>query len=316
MGSTGALGTVTPDRNAAARRRPNPPPPERAMSGELREWIHLVLRWAHIVAGAFWIGQTAFFTWLDAQSRRALDAASATAKTGAGGSSETGDVWMVHSGGFYRVERVPKPATMPAKLHWFKWEAAASWITGILLLNLVYYHGGAMIAADSPVSALAAGAIGAGVIFLGWVVYDALWLSPLERSEPLGATISLALLAAVVWGLCAAMSGRAAYIHVGSLFGTIMAANVWMRILPAQRKMVAAIERGESIDARLTQLAERAKQRSRHNTFLTLPLAFLMISNHFPTTSYGHRLNWAMLWIFLLGGFAARVVMNAWDRRG
>jgi uncharacterized membrane protein len=277
------------------------------MIGDASEWIHLLLRWTHIVAGAFWIGQTAFFTWLDAQSRRAIDAARAAA--------DSSDVWMVHSGGFYRVERVPQPATMPAKLHWFKWEAAASWVSGILLLNLVYYHGGAMVSSDSPVSALAAGAIGAGAILLGWVVYDALWLSPLERHEPLGAAISLALLAVVAWGLCAAMSGRAAYIHIGSLFGTIMAANVWMRILPAQRKMVAAIERGEPLDTRIAQLAERAKQRSRHNTFLTLPLAFLMISNHFPTTSYGHRLNWAILWIYLVGGFAARVAMNAWDRR-
>jgi uncharacterized membrane protein len=109
------------------------------------------------------------------------------------------------------------------------------------------------------------------------------------------------------------MSGRAAYIHVGSLFGTIMAANVWSRILPAQRRMVRAIERGEPIDA---TLATRAKQRSRHNSYLTLPLVFLMISNHFPTTSYGHRLNWLMLWVFLLGGFAARSAMSAWDRRG
>jgi uncharacterized membrane protein len=274
------------------------------MSGELREWLHLALRWTHVVAGAFWIGQTAFFTWLDAQSRRAIDDARAA--------QDGKDVWMVHSGGFYRVERVPQPRTVPGKLHWFKWEAAASWVSGILLLNLVYYHGGAMVAADSRVSALAAGAIGAGAIVLGWIVYDGLWLSPLERREPIGAAISLALLAVVAWGLCETMAGRAAYIHIGSLFGTIMAANVWSRILPAQRSMVRAIESGEPIDLKL---AERAKQRSRHNTFLTLPLAFLMISNHFPTASYGHRLNWAILWVYLIGGFAARMVMNAWDRR-
>ena len=276
------------------------------MSPELREWLHLLLRWTHVVAGAFWIGQTAFFTWLDAQSRRAIDAASAA------GGSETKDVWMVHSGGFYRVERVPSPDRVPPKLHWFKWEAAASWVSGILLLNIVYYHGGAMVSSDSPVSALVAGAIGAGAILLGWIVYDALWISPLERHEPLGAVLSLALLAVVIWGLCTAMSGRAAYIHVGSLFGTIMAANVWMRILPAQRKMVRALERGERVDERM---GDRAKQRSRHNTFLAVPLAFLMISSHFPTTSYGMRLNWLILWVFILGGFAARVVMNWWDQR-
>ena len=276
------------------------------MSGELREWLHLALRWTHVVAGAFWIGQTAFFTWLDAQSRRAIDRARA-AEDGRGRTS--GWCTAAASTG---SSGCSNPSSVPGKLHWFKWEAAASWVSGILLLNLVYYHGGAMVAADSPVSALAAGAIGAGAIVLGWIVYDALWLSPLERREPIGAAISLVLLAVVAWGLCEAMSGRAAYIHIGSLFGTIMAANVWMRILPAQRSMVRAIERGEAIDL---ELGERAKQRSRHNTFLTLPLAFLMISNHFPTTSYGHRLNWLILWVYLVGGFAARVVMNWWDQR-
>jgi uncharacterized membrane protein len=279
------------------------------MSGELREWLHLILRWAHVIAGALWIGQTAFFSWLDAQSSRA----SAETRAG-GGSGETGqEVWMVHSGGFYRVERLFKPGTIPGKLHWFRWEAAASWLTGIVLLNLVYYHGGAMVGADSRLGAIAAGAIGAGAIVLGWIVYDALWLSPLQRREPVGVAISLVLLAVAAWGLTQAMSGRAAYIHIGSLFGTIMAANVWSRILPAQRRMVKSIERGEPIDA---ALATRAKQRSRHNSFLTIPLVFLMISSHFPTTSYGHRLNWLILWVFLLGGFAARAVMNAWDRRG
>jgi uncharacterized membrane protein len=188
-------------------------------------------------------------------------------------------------------------------------------VSGILLLNLVYYHGGAMVAADSKVSALAAGAIGAATLVLGWAIYDGLWRTPLERREPIGAAISLLLLGAIAWGLTQTMSGRAAYIHVGSLFGTLMAANVWMRILPAQRKMVRALERGEPIDDRIARLADRAKQRSRHNTFLTLPLAFLMISNHFPTTSYGLRLNWLVLWVFLLGGFAARVAMNWWDHR-
>jgi uncharacterized membrane protein len=275
------------------------------VSGELREWLHLVLRWAHVIAGALWIGQTAFFSWLDAQSSRASGGDAASAGAGQ-------DVWMVHSGGFYRVERLFKPGFIPSKLHWFRWEAAASWVSGILLLNLVYYHGGAMVAAGSRESPLVAGAIGAGAVILGWIVYDVLWLSPLRRHEPLGAAISLAILAVVAWGLTQAMNGRAAYIHVGSLFGTIMAANVWARILPAQRRMVRAIESGEPID---TTLAIRAKQRSRHNSVLTIPLVFLMISNHFPTTSDGHRLNWLVLWVFLLGGFAARTAMNAWDRR-
>jgi uncharacterized membrane protein len=271
----------------------------------MTEWLHLVLRWAHVVAGAFWIGQTALFTWLDAQASRA-------AARGRDDRSGDRDVWMVHSGGFYRVERVAAPERMPRKLHWFKWEAAATWVTGFLVLNLVYYHGGAMVDAGSSVGAIAAGVIGIATLIVGWIVYDVLWLSPLQRHETAGAVVSLALLAVVAWGLDQAMSGRAAYIHVGALFGTIMAANVWMRILPAQRRMVTAIERGEAPDLRL---GERAKQRSRHNTFLAVPVAFLMISSHFPTTSYGHRWRWPLLAVFVLGGFAARAAINAWERR-
>jgi uncharacterized membrane protein len=181
-----------------------------------------------------------------------------------------------------------------------------------VLLNLVYYHGGAMVSRDAALGPIAASAIGVAVLVVGWLVYDGLWLTPLARSESHGAVISLLLLAAVAWGLAQVMSGRAAYIHVGSLFGTIMAANVWMRILPAQRRMVDALGRGEPPDE---ALAARAKQRSRHNSFLTLPLVFLMISSHFPTVSYGQRLNWLVLWIFLLGGFAARALINASDHR-
>lgn len=280
------------------------------MSAELREWIHLVLRWLHVVAGAFWIGQTAFFSWLDAQSARENAGGIAAGDASTGGRGR--DVWMVHSGGFYRVERLLGPRQVPGRLRWFKWEAAASWLSGFFLLNLVYYHGGAMVDAQSRLGPVAASAVGVATLVVGWLAYDALWLSPLARREGPGALVSLALLAVTAWGLTEVMSGRAAYIHVGSLFGTVMAANVWMRILPAQRRMVRAIERGEPLEE---ELAIRAKQRSRHNSFLAIPLVFLMISSHFPTTSYGHRWNWIVLWVFVAGGFAARALMNASDRR-
>ena len=276
------------------------------MSGELREWLHLVLRWLHVVAGAFWIGQTAFFSWLDAQSARE-DARGTVVGDDVDGAADR-DVWMVHSGGFYRVERLLGPGHVPGRLHWFKWEAAASWLSGFFLLNLVYYHGGVMVDSQSALGPIAASTVGVATLVVGWAVYDALWVSPLARSEGAATVVSLAVLAVTAWGLTQVMSGRAAYIHVGSLFGTVMAANVWMRILPAQRRLVHAIERGGPLDE---ALATRAKQRSRHNSFLTIPLVFLMLSSHFPTTSYGHRWNWALLWVFLLGGFAARAAMNA-----
>ena len=287
------------------------------MGGDVREWVHLLLRWIHVIAGAFWIGQTAFFSWLDAQSSE--QSARARAAAGSGGASGGGDpgsagardVWMVHSGGFYRVERVA-PRLVPGTLHWFRWEAAATWVTGFLLLNVIYYHGGVMVDGQSRFGPIMASVIGIAALVLGWIAYDLLWMTPLARNERLAAALSLLALALVAWGLTGAMTGRAAYIHVGSLFGTIMAANVWMRILPAQRRMVRAIERGEPYDE---TLAGRAKQRSKHNSFLAIPLAFLMVSSHFPTASYGHRLNWIVLWVFLLGGFAARAAMNAWDRR-
>ena len=286
------------------------------MSGDLREWLHLLLRWFHVVAGAFWIGQTAFFSWLDAQSARAPASARAVGENDPGGEAGQGgsrDVWMVHSGGFYRVERVLGPERAPGKLHWFRWEAAASWVSGFLLLNLVYYHGGAMVESGARIGAVAASAVGVATLLLGWLLYDALWRSPVARRESTATVISLALLALVAWGLTQVMSGRAAYIHVGSLFGTVMAANVWMRILPAQRRMVSALENGTTVDP---GLASRAKQRSRHNSFLAIPLAFLMISSHFPTASYGHRWNWIVLGIVVLGGFAARGLLNVADRRG
>ena len=273
------------------------------MSNELQTWLHLALRWLHVLAGAFWIGQTAFFTWLDARF---------TVEGEEGPDGEPPKIWMVHSGGFYVVEKQRGPELLPRTLHWFRWEAALSWLSGIGLLIVVYYLGGALIAPDAPLSTGAAILVGVATLVVGWLVYDALWISPLARREGLLMLVSVALLVAVAWGLSELLSGRAAYIHVGALMGTVMTANVWQRILPAQRDLIAAARAGEDPDL---SLAHRAKQRSKHNTFLTVPLVFIMISSYFPTTSYGHRLNWLMLAGFLAVGFAARRLMNAWDSK-
>ena len=244
-----------------------------------------------------WIGQTAFFSWLDARMRVEADA-------------EGAEVWMVHSGGLYRVEKHAAPRRMPRQLHWFKWEAATSWVSGLSLLVLVYYLGGGM---SEPGGALGEGqqiGLGLATLVLAWPVYD-LAAKRLERAGATAGLLGLAAIAALAWGLDRGMSGRAAYLHVGATLGTLMAANVWMRILPAQRRMVSAIEGGSAPDP---ALAERAKRRSGHNTFLALPVIFIMISSHFPAT-YGSRLAWLLLAGLTLVGFIARRGMNAWNER-
>ncbi len=260
------------------------------------EWLHLGLRWFHVLAGIFWIGQTALFGWLDTRFR---------VEGGAGDSPDEG-VWMIHSGGFYRVHKEGRPERLPGQVHWFRWEAALTWLSGVSLLVVVYYLGGVLVEPGGAGRGLAV-SVGLGALALAWVAYDAIWMSRLARSERLAAGLCLGLLIALAYALSTVLSGRAAYIHVGAAMGTIMAANVWMRILPAQRQLVAAVESGSAPDA---ALAGRAKQRSKHNTFLAVPLVFLMISSHFPTTSYGHRWNWLMLAVFLGLGFVARWLLD------
>jgi uncharacterized membrane protein len=255
------------------------------MEFNFTEWLNLVARWVHVFAGILWVGQTYYFTWLDGRLH------------------EEENVWMVHSGGFYSVEKKPSPKIDPARLHWFRWEAALTWLSGVVLLVLVYYMGGLMVDADvADISTGRAVGIGVGAIVLAWIVYDVLWLSPLAKSETLGAAVSFALLVAAAYGLTQIFSGRAAYMHIGAMLGTIMAANVWERILPAQRRLVAALAAGTPPDA---ALAARAKLRSKHNTFMAVPVVVIMISNHFPIATFGSRYNWIVLSVLVLVGWAA-----------
>ncbi|HEX8472558.1 MAG TPA: urate hydroxylase PuuD [Pyrinomonadaceae bacterium] len=256
------------------------------------EWLNLLARWFHVFAGILWIGTTYYFTWLDGQ----LSKEEADAKRG-----ETPQVWMVHSGGFYVVEKQKTPGTRP--LHWFRWEAAFTWLSGMFLLVLVYYMGGGMVDADVlDISVGAAVGVGVGALIVGGIVYDLMMRSPLVKSELLFAAVSYALVVGVAYGLTRVMSGRAAYIHVGAMFGTIMAANVWMHILPTQRRMIAAVKEGKSPDA---ALAARAKLRSKHNTYMVVPLVFTMISNHYPVATYGNEYNWLILALLILLGWGA-----------
>jgi uncharacterized membrane protein len=257
----------------------------------LQEWLNLAFRWMHVFAGIMWVGATYYFTWLDRSFH----------------SSDPEQVWMVHSGGFYVVKKESRPSAEHT-LHWFKWEAAITWLSGVLLLILVYYVGGLLVDGEpGKPSFKVALAIGIGVMIVGWKVYDLLWLSPLAKIEPLAVAISYGLLVALAWWLPQVMSPRAAFLHVGAVLGTCMAANVWERIIPAQKKMVAAAREGRQPDQ---VLADRAKFRSKHNTYLVMPVVMIMISNHFPITTYGHRYNWLVLAVLTLVGWAVAHVIR------
>jgi uncharacterized membrane protein len=272
------------------------------MPPAVSEWSNLILRWIHVLAGIFWIGQTYYFTKLE--GRMGLDEEEAKK------SGRLPQVWLVHSGSFSLVEKQSSPKAVPAKFYWFRWEALITWISGFLLLGLLYYSGGLLL--DDSVSNIGMGAgvaIGLGTLFLGFAVYEGIWRSPLGRMPLLAGTICYFLVVALAYALTHLISGRAAYIHVGALFGTIMAANVWMGILPATRKMLVAIREGKPIDQKLS---ERAKNRTIHNTYMTVPLIFLMISNHFPTATYGADYNWLILSILVLAGAAsAKLIYKA-----
>ncbi len=266
------------------------------------EWLNLALRWIHVIAAIMWIGDSFLFMWLDS---------SLTQPTRKREGAVAGELWMVHSGGFYEVvkRRYLAPAEVPPKLHWFMWESYATWISGFFLLGIVYYFGGGIFLVDRSVLSVpvpAAIALSVALLVLGWLVYDALWMSPLARRPLVAGLISFALIVALAWGLTRVFSGRAAFLHLGAVLGTVMTANVWRRIIPAQARMLAATRAGEPVDV---TLGERAKTRSIHNHYLTLPVLFTMLSNHFPGT-WGHPLSWLSLVLLVVLGAAIKYVMN------
>jgi len=274
------------------------------MNLEVKEWLHLLLRWGHVFAGILWVGTTYYFTWLDGrftELEKQLKE-SATAKNPA-----EKQVWMVHSGGFYVVEKLKVPNVMPEKLHWFRWEALLTWLTGILLFALVYYHGGLLVSLeDARISPAAAVWLSVALLVASVPVYDLLWFR-LVKNERLGVAVSLVLVAALAWFLVRFFTGRAAYLQLGAMFGTIMTANVWMRILPVQRRMVAALKAGTEPDQ---AEALRAKTSSKHNTFLVVPVVFTMISNHFPSITYGRSDNWLILSLLVLLGWGGAKLLR------
>ena len=269
------------------------------INAELSLWLQLILRWVHVFAAIMWVGTTYYFTWLDARLH----------EEEAGGGDDKAQIWMVHSGGFYVVEKESKPGART--LHWFRWEAAVTWLSGFLLLTLMAYLGGGSGIVDADVldiSGRTAILIGVGALVVGWVVYDLLVQSPLGRNELLFAAVAYALVVGAAYGLTHTLSGRWAYLHMGAMFGTIMASNVWQRILPAQRRMIAVVKEGGTPDPRE---GASAKLRSKHNTFIVVPVVFTMISNHYNLV-LGHEYNWVILSaLVLLGWVAAKFIRRA-----
>jgi uncharacterized membrane protein len=266
-----------------------------------RELLDLFVRWTHVIAGIMWIGNSLLFNWLD-RNLRPIEPPP---------EGSMGKIWLLHSGAFYEVEKklLPAGTPYPAKVHWFIFQNLTTWVSGICLLIIVYYMGGAAYMIDPSVaniSASAAIAIGVGALIGGWLVYDLLWKSPIGKNTPLAFAISFVLLIGVSYGLTHVLSGRAAYIHVGALLGTLMTANVWFYVVPSQRALVAASRAGLAQDPALSY---RAKQRSIHNNYMTFPVIFIMISNHFPST-YGSSLNWLILAVLMVGSAAFRHFLN------
>uniref|UniRef100_UPI0004F32B04 urate hydroxylase PuuD n=1 Tax=Pseudomonas aeruginosa TaxID=287 RepID=UPI0004F32B04 len=253
------------------------------MEAHLIEWLNLLVRWIHMIVGIAWIGASFYFVWLENNLNRS------NPREGL-----SGDLWAIHGGGIYHLEKYKlAPPKMPENLHWFKWEAYSTWMSGVVLLTIVFYLNPTLylIAPGSDLAPAAAIAIGIGSLVCGWFVYTVLCDSALGKTPALLGLVLFVLLVAAAYGLTQVFSGRGAYLHVGAIIGTIMVGNVFRVIMPAQRALVKAIEENREPDP---VLPAKGLLRSRHNNYFTLPVLFIMISNHFPST-YGSQYNWLIL---------------------
>ena len=267
------------------------------------EWLNLLFRWAHITIGIGWIGASFYFVWLDLALR-------ARKKMNQG---VAGTVWMVHGGGCYHVEKYAvAPDELPEDLHWFKWEAYLTWVTGIALLILQYYLNAKSYLIDPQVLSLEpwqAISISVVSIIAGWAIYDLLCRSPLGRNE---AALAIVLFVVIVgWAafFSQVFSARGALIHTGALIGTIMAANVFMIIIPRQKKATNSLMQGETPDPSHGAIA---KQRSVHNNYLTLPVLLMMVTSHYPAF-VSHPLKWALVGLIVIAGASVRHAINCHD---
>ena len=269
------------------------------LNPHIMEWLNLLARWVHVIAGIMWVGNSMLFNWLDRNLR----------DTDLAHPAKFGETWLLHSGGFYRVEKFKASAdTLPSLLHWFKWQSYTTWISGVCLLILIYFSGQGAYLTDPAVSNLSFGdatGLALAVLAGGWMFYDLLWRVP-RLPVFIKNALTLLLIALATWLVCEQLSGRAAYLLMGALLGTIMAGNVFFHIIPSQKEMVAAIQAGQEQDMRL---ADRAKQRSIHNNYFTFPVIFSMLSNHYGGL-YGHHLNGLILLVVFAASAGLRHFMN------
>jgi len=268
------------------------------MTIDFLEWLNLAVRWLHLTAGIAWIGSSFYFVWLDNHLKPPV--------TG----EASGELWSVHGGGFYHNQKyVVAPSKMPDDLHWFKWEAYFTWLSGFSLLILVYYVNAKSTLIDTSKAVLsvpAAIGIGVGFLALGWLFYDLLCRSPLRTNNRLLGALWFVFLLAAAIVLNMFFSAEGAYLHIGAMLGTVMVANVFFVIIPNQRIVVADLIAGRTPDP---ALGKAAKQRSLHNNYMTLPVLFIMISPHYPMTYGAHR-PWLVLALLGLTGVAIRHVFN------
>jgi uncharacterized membrane protein len=271
----------------------------------LWDWLSLGLRWLHVVTAIAWIGSSFYFVALDLGLRKSADLPKGA----------QGEEWQVHGGGFYHIRKyLVAPAELPEHLTWFKWESYATWLSGFALLCVMYYGGAHIYLVDTHVLDIsAAGAIllSLASIAVGWVVYDLLCKSPIGKNQNLLMIILYGVLVAMSWGYTQVFSGRAAFLHIGAFTATIMSANVFLLIIPNQKKVVAALQKGETPDS---ALGAQAKQRSLHNNYLTLPVVLLMLSNHYPL-AFGTQHAWAIASLIFLMGVSIRHFFNTQHAR-
>ena len=261
------------------------------------EWLDLLVRWLHVVAAIAWIGSSFYFIALDNHLRPPKEEADAERGVG-------GEAWEIHGGGFYQVQKYRlAPKTLPEPLYWFKWEAYTTWLSGFALLIVLYYFNANTFLIDKSVADLRpwqAISISVALLIAAWLVYDG--LCRLIPNDVALAAVLLVLVTLAAWGVSHLFSGRAEYIQIGAMLGTMMAGNVFFVIIPAHWELIRAKQAGREPSA---AAGLRAKQRSVHNNYLTLPVVFTMISNHFPIT-YGHSYSWLIL--------VALLVIGAWVR--
>lgn len=265
----------------------------------LQEWLHLALRWAHVVAAIMWVGDSFLFMWMDA----ALDRSKRERE-----GDVAGELWMTHSGGFYEVVKHRSLPRLPERLHWFMWQSYTTWITGVLLILVVFGLGGRamLLGVDSALGHGTALALVGALLVAGVAVYETLCRVPVLRDGRVFGVVGLALIAVTAWGLGRVFEPRAAFVLVGAMIGSAMANNVLMSIIPAQRHMIEATRAGRPVD---TTYGERAKRRSIHNHYLTLPVLATMLANHFPSLYAGTHA-WAVLALLAVVGAGAKAIMN------